>query len=898
MEAPSDRESPSKTPEPGLSPSYGPFTTASGALVSIQQEEGDWQARVVQKVDFVVQEQHLAVGCLGDTTKIVAHLQGQSDDYIKSRIHVLSAAQSPTGKGSIYLGRLGLRGGMDSLEIENNTSKSIHQASRVGELVIIQSLVQDGGVDVNAKDENERTALHYAAKVGHLETLKYLVKKGAEVNARDMKRKTALHYAAQGGHLESFKYLVEEKGAKVNAQDIMRKTALHYAAQGGHLELLKYLVEEKKVEVDTQNKKGETGLHYAAQGGHLETLKYLVGKGVEVNALNTKRKTALHYAAEEGQLKTLKYLVEKGAEVNALDTKRKTALHYAAEEGQLKTLKYLAEKGAEVNARDKERRKTALHYAAQEGHLETFKYLVERGAEVNTLDKEGKTALHYAATRGHLEILKYLVGKGAEVNDRDQWGATVLHYAAEEGDLEPLKYLVGKGAEVNARDKEGKTALHYAALEGDLEPLKYLVEKGAEVNTRNKYGETAIHYAAEEGNLEPLKYLVEKGAEVNARNKGGGIALHYAADHGNIEAILYLIEEGGSDIPENIANPRDSSSGKREWEYVDRYILFTKLADALHSKQDCRRLFLQEQGEKKIKEIIEESRKLKFALKYKDDQFGLIKECPHDMRTAFSNRFKNRMSREGVPEAMLLDPKKYFEDLHLPDCLKEELQTFIRNINASREGFILQASGIVALLGTISPTPLSIILCPPEHFRSYDPQNAIQKRAVEFYTQRSPELRQLIGDAASINNNLAKEEIERELCKYLPIHLSKLEPDDESFQALARDSGKKGQLVQHISDILAVDTVVVFPTRLKSKLKQVLKELLKPNVPRALEEIQNALRKMEPHLLSSPHLKHAYENLENALSLLGCSAPSPEGSLPPQQGIVQQGKEKRRRIGD
>jgi ankyrin repeat protein len=798
MEAPNASESPSQTPEPGLSPSYGPFTTAAGALVSMQQVEGAWQARVVQKVGFVVQEQHLAVGCLDDTTKIVAHLQGQSADYIKSRIHVLSEAQSPTGKGSIYLGRLGLRGGMDSLEIENNTSKSIHQASQVGELVIIQSLVQDGGVDVNAKDEDARTALHYAAKGGHLETLKYLVGKGAEVNARDIKRKTALHYAAQGGHLELLQYLVEEKGA----------------------------------EVDTQNKK------------------------------------------------------------------RKTALHYAAQEGQLKTLKYLVEKGAEVNARDKERRKTALHYAAQEGHLETLKYLVERGAEVNTLDKEGKTALHYAATRGHLEILQYLVEKGAEVNDRDQWGATVLHYAAEKGDLEPLKYLVAKGAEVNARDKEGKTALHYAALEGDLEPLKYLVEKGAEVNTRNKYGETVIHYAALEGNLEPLKYLVEKGAEVNTRNKGGKIALHYAADHGNIEAILYLIEEGGSDIPENIANPRDSSPGKREWEYVDRYILFTKLADALHSKQDCRRLFLQEHGEKKMQEIIEASRKLKFALKYKDGQFGLIKECPHDMRTAFSNRFKNRMSREGVPEAMLLDPKKYFEDLHLPDCLKEELQTFIRNINAGREGFILQASGIVALLGTISPTPLSIILCPPEHFRSYDPQNSIQKRAVEFYTQRSPELRQLIGDAVNINNNLSKEEIERELCQYLPIHLSKLEPDDESFQALARDSGKKDQLVQQISDILAVDTVVVFPTRLKSKLKQVLKELLKPNVPRALEEIQDALRKMEPHLLSNPHLKDAYKNLESALSLLGCSAPSPEGPLPPQQGIVQQRKEKRRRIGD
>jgi hypothetical protein len=92
--------------------------------------------------------------------------------------------------------------------------------------------------------------------------------------------------------------------------------------------------------------------------------------------------------------------------------------------------------------------------------------------------------------------------------------------------------------------------------------------------------------------------------------------------------------------------------------------------------------------------------------------------------------------------------------------------------------------------------------------------------------------------------------------------------------------------------------MVVFPTRLKSKLKQVLKELLKPNLPRAFEEMQDALRKMEPHLLSNPRLQDAYKNLESALSLLGCSAPFPEGSQPPQRDIAQQGKEKRCRIGD
>ena len=134
MVASSASERPNKTPDPELSTSYGPFPTSSGSLVTLQQIESRWRANIVQDVSVATHEQDLDVGCAEDITKTLSQLQHQPAEYIKARIHLLSPAQSPTGERAIYLGRLGLRGGMDPGGQEHDTATSIHQAARQGDL--------------------------------------------------------------------------------------------------------------------------------------------------------------------------------------------------------------------------------------------------------------------------------------------------------------------------------------------------------------------------------------------------------------------------------------------------------------------------------------------------------------------------------------------------------------------------------------------------------------------------------------------------------------------------------------------------------------------------------------------------------------------------------------------
>ena len=70
---------------------------------------------------------------------------------------------------------------------------------------------------------NDATALILASQNGHLETVKCLVKNGADVNAIDKdSNETALIWASRNCHYEIAKYLIEN-GAYVNANDRKRK---------------------------------------------------------------------------------------------------------------------------------------------------------------------------------------------------------------------------------------------------------------------------------------------------------------------------------------------------------------------------------------------------------------------------------------------------------------------------------------------------------------------------------------------------------------------------------------------------------------------------------------------------------------------------------------------------
>ena len=161
-------------------------------------------------------------------------------------------------------------------------------------------------LNVNTQDDNGATPLMYAARSGNPDTIKAIIKAGADVNATDNDGRTALMYAAMYGNADAIETLAG-LGAEVNATDKHGSTALMHAAMYGHVDAIETLA-RLGAEVNATNKYGLTALTYAARNGHLNAIKTLARLGTDVNATTTQyfEWNALIYAAMYGHVDAIK----------------------------------------------------------------------------------------------------------------------------------------------------------------------------------------------------------------------------------------------------------------------------------------------------------------------------------------------------------------------------------------------------------------------------------------------------------------------------------------------------------------------------------------------------------------------------------------------------------------
>ena len=101
---------------------------------------------------------------------------------------------------------------------------------------------EDGGFELNLGNEDGQTLMHYAAHFDATDSVKVLLKHGANIHAVDNWNQTALHVAAHQNAINAAKTLLDN-GARVNAQSFSRGiTPLHIAAGSGLMEMAELLV--------------------------------------------------------------------------------------------------------------------------------------------------------------------------------------------------------------------------------------------------------------------------------------------------------------------------------------------------------------------------------------------------------------------------------------------------------------------------------------------------------------------------------------------------------------------------------------------------------------------------------------------------------------------------------
>lgn len=416
-----------------------------------------------------------------------------------------------------------------------------------------------------------------AAEKHDQESLRALLKSGADVNAAQVDGTTALHWATFHNDAELVAMLIKA-GANVSTSNNYGVPPLAQAAINANAEIVKLLL-DAGADANTTMKGGETVLMLASRSGNADAVNALLAKGADPNKRERQGQTALMWAAAEGNLAAVQALMKGGADMNAKLDSGFTPFFFAVRQGHLAVVKEFMAAGADLKSTmqpaigvgERARRQTLpttpLMLAIQNGHLEVALALVDGGADPNDMSM-GFTPLHIIPAirrpdssdisdgappegQGSLssaEFVRELVKRGADVNFRlpekgrdripntssltEPAGSTPFLFAADRADLPLMKLLIELGADPTIPNFNGTTPFMAAAGLGTQEPaeeageesesleaVKFLLGLGADVNEVNNDGDTAVHGAAYNMYPKVIEFLAANGADPQVWSK-------------------------------------------------------------------------------------------------------------------------------------------------------------------------------------------------------------------------------------------------------------------------------------------------------------------------------------------------------------------------------------------
>ncbi len=316
-------------------------------------------------------------------------------------------------------------------------------AARTGQAGAVKALL-DQGADPNVKEtSHQQTALMWASAEGNTEAVQLLAAHGAEVGARETGGFTALLFAIRAGHIDTVRALLKA-GADVNQ-------TTQYPPATGRRDFI-------AVRPGQKPPGGPSALVLAIANARYELASVLLDAGADPNK-SEQGWTALHQItwarkptrgqdnpapAGSGKMDSLELvskLVAKGADINAKMSKKAdmgatninnvgaTPFFLAARTRDLELMKLLVKLGADPLAANDDNT-TPLMVAAGVGSyspgddpgtddevIAAVKYCLELKGDPNTVDDNGETAMHGVGYRQVPAVVKILVEHGARQDD-------------------------------------------------------------------------------------------------------------------------------------------------------------------------------------------------------------------------------------------------------------------------------------------------------------------------------------------------------------------------------------------------------------------------------------------------------------------------------------------------
>lgn len=281
-------------------------------------------------------------------------------------------------------------------------------ALRRGDRQTFQKLIHDQPDHVNKKGLGGSTPLMYAALYGDADSVRQLLKMGADANLQNEAGATALMWATD--KLEIVTELVEHN-ADVNAKSADSRTPLLIASgRYGAAPVVKFLLDHgANPSAHSPWFSGDmTPLAEAAYVGDETILRLLLARGADVKAAGPNPLVFSIVSRCSGCTDLFMGTTEK-------DELSLQALLDSPPLNDTRAVNSLLDHGANVNAKDPDGNTLLMLVSAcDEASPETVKRLIAGGADVNAKNPRGQTALDFARGRGKTAVADLLVESGAK----------------------------------------------------------------------------------------------------------------------------------------------------------------------------------------------------------------------------------------------------------------------------------------------------------------------------------------------------------------------------------------------------------------------------------------------------------------------------------------------------
>jgi len=386
------------------------------------------------------------------------------------------------------------------------------------------------------------SAVADAAMAGDVDTVRALLKQGADVNAAQGDGMSALHWAATREDIEMAEMLLYA-GANVRASTRLGGfTPLILASKSGSADMIKMLL-DASADPEAATTYGTTPVMYAAASGRTDAVNVLIDAGADVNAKeNTKERTPLMFAAVNNRAEVIELLAANGADI-----------HAATKTFDIASIEKKWQKADRDRRQEREKKLVEKQIAEAKAAGKPLPPDKELDDYYNFTSGEDKKK-EGDQKSGFAKVFGWLPGVGggeAEMPQQrrrrrripygelvgNQGGLTALHLASRQGHREAVDVLLEVGAELNRQTGGDQTSpILIASINGHFDLANSMLERGADPNLESHAGATPLyaainlrwapkalypqpraHLQQELGYLEFMEVLLENGANPDAR---------------------------------------------------------------------------------------------------------------------------------------------------------------------------------------------------------------------------------------------------------------------------------------------------------------------------------------------------------------------------------------------